>query len=436
MPRPSYLGIDVGTSGCRAVVLDEHGDIIAGARQSLPPSRHPQAGYSEQTPQDWWDALTTVVQEVGAPLQGTAPRLCIDGTSSTLLLIDSRGQAITPGLMYDDRRAVAAAARIAARAPIDSPARGVGSALSKLLHLIDAIDPPQDTLALHQADWLTGKLTGSFGISDENNALKLGYDPVTRAWPDWLAGWSPVCRHLPRVTAVGTPIGRINPAVAAELHLPQETTVVAGSTDSNAATLAASGCQLDDVGSFGVTSLGSTLVIKLWSDRPIFSARYGVYSHRIGQRWLVGGASNTGGQVLRQFFSDEQLETLSCQIDPAKASGLDYYPLPASGERFPVSDPDLPPRLTPRPDDDTEFLHGLLEGIARIETEGYRRLEALGAPYPERVISAGGGATNRTWEQIRAGLLGVPVEHAAHQDAAYGAACIARMSTLAGKALS
>ena len=78
----------------------------------------------------------------------------------------------------------------------------------------------------------------------------------------------------------------------------------------------------------------------------------------------------------------------------------------------------------------------MLEGIARIETEGYRRLEALGAPYPERVISAGGGATNRTWAQIRAGLLGVPVEHAAHQDAAYGAACIARMSTLAGKALS
>jgi hypothetical protein len=79
-----------------------------------------------------------------------------------------------------------------------------------------------------------------------------------------------------------------------------------------------------------------------------------------GDSWLVGGASNSGGAVLRQLFSDQQLTDLSAGIDPSVASPLDYYPLPAPGERFPVNDPQLQPRLEPRPADDALFLHGEL----------------------------------------------------------------------------
>lgn len=93
-----------------------------------------------------------------------------------------------------------------------------------------------------------------------------------------------------------------------------------------------------------MTSLGSTLAIKLLSNTRIEDARFGVYSHRLDDKWLVGGASNTGGAVLRQLFSDEQLEKLSAQINPMEASSLDYYPLPAEGERFPVADPKMVPR--------------------------------------------------------------------------------------------
>lgn len=93
-----------------------------------------------------------------------------------------------------------------------------------------------------------------------------------------------------------------------------------------------------------VTSLGSTLAIKLLSDTRIEDSRFGVYSHRLDDKWLVGGASNSGGAVLRQLFTDDQLEKLSEQINPLEASPLDYYPLPKAGERFPVSDPNLPPR--------------------------------------------------------------------------------------------
>jgi sugar (pentulose or hexulose) kinase len=174
-----------------------------------------------------------------------------------------------------------------------------------------------------------------------------------------------------------------------------------------------------------VTSLGSTLVLKVLGERPISAPQFGVYSHRFGDLWLVGGASNSGGAVLRRFFEDEQLRGLSAGMDPERETGLDYYPLPAAGERFPVNDPALAPRLSPRPADDRVFVQGLLEGIARIEAQGYGLLRDLGAPQVRRVLTVGGGASNPVWTRIRQRLLGVPVVPAAHQEAAFGAARLA-----------
>jgi D-ribulokinase len=130
--------------------------------------------------------------------------------------------------------------------------------------------------------------------------------------------------------------------------------------------------------------------------------------------------------VLRQFFDDRTLAALSEKIDPLIASPLDYIPLPKTGERFPVNDPQLSPRLTPRPPDDAEFLHGLLESLARIEEKGYGLLAELGATPVARIETAGGGARNPVWVRIRERLLGVPVARAAHTEAAYGSALLAR----------
>jgi sugar (pentulose or hexulose) kinase len=86
----------------------------------------------------------------------------------------------------------------------------------------------------------------------------------------------------------------------------------------------------------------------------------------------------------------------------------------------------LAPRLSPRPADDAEFLHGLLESLARIEARGYGLLAELGATPVRRVDSAGGGAQNPVWTRIRERLIQVPVARAAHTEAAYGAALLAR----------
>ncbi|CAM9659276.1 unnamed protein product [Ectocarpus sp. 13 AM-2016] len=144
--------------------------------------------------------------------------------------------------------------------------------------------------------------------------------------------------------------------------------------------------------------------------------------------WLVGGASNVGCAVLRvEGFESSELEARSSDIDPSTDSPLEYYPLQRGtvGERFPTNDPLKKSILEPRPENRTEYLHGLLQAIARVESEGYAALEALGATKLNRVDTAGGGAVNPTWMAMRQRMLGVPTGKAPNTDAAYGCALLA-----------
>jgi hypothetical protein len=275
--------------------------------------------------------------------------------------------------------------------------------------------------AVHQADWIAGRLAGRFGISDENNALKLGYDPVAQAWPDWFDDLDVPRRLLPVVVVPGAPIGAIDSAVASALGLTAGVEVRAGTTDGVAAFLATRAAASGDA----VTSLGSTLVLKLLSDRPVFAAAQGIYSHRLGDRWLAGGASNSGGAALLAHFTAEQMAALTPRLRPGRPTGLAYYPLPSPGERFPIADPTLQPCVSPRPPDDAMFFQGLLEGIAAIEATGYERLAALSASPLKRVITIGGGARNGAWTAIRARRLGVSVTVAEQAEAAFGTALLA-----------
>jgi sugar (pentulose or hexulose) kinase len=167
-------------------------------------------------------------------------------------------------------------------------------------------------------------------------------------------------------------------------------------------------------------------VLKLLSRTRIEDSKAGIYSHRLGNLWLVGGASNTGGAVLRHFFKDNELESLSRKIDVNNESLLNYYPLLKPGERFPINDPYLAPCIEPKPIESVDFLHGLLESIARIEAQGYHLLQQLGATPLTSVYSMGGGAKNSAWTTIRGRHLQVPMLQPLHTSAAYGAALLAR----------
>jgi sugar (pentulose or hexulose) kinase len=410
---PHSLGIDFGTSGARAIVLDPTLEIQGSVSLAFPTVYADWAGLWQQT-------LFDLLERIPLELRKTIGSIALNGTSSTVLVSDAAGNPIGSPLLYNDDRGSAFLDQVRSIAPPNHTVMSATSSLAKLLWFDRHLQEASGAYFLHQADWLAFWLHGRIGISDYHNALKLGYDVENLRYPDWLRTLS-VPFELPKVLPPGQPIALVTPEVCDRFQLSPDCLVCAGTTDSIAAFLA-SGAQSSGE---AVTSLGSTLVLKLLSDTRIEDTRYGIYSHRLGDRWLVGGASNTGGAVLKQFFSSEELVQLSQEIDPRQESSLDYYPLLKPGERFPINNPQLAPRLKPRPDEPIAFLHGLLESIARIEARGYRLLQELGASPLQRVYTAGGGAANLIWLQIRSRQLQVPVLASAQTEAAFGTARLA-----------
>lgn len=392
-------GIDLGTSGCRIIVIGRDAVVQAEAHITYPSG-------AAQTPELWWLSVQELIRSLPSAIQSKLTTIAVDGTSGTILLTDETGNPTTPALMYNDACATTQAQRIAALAPRESGAHGATSSLAKLLWLLEHYPEQKHAYALHQADWIAGKLAGFVGFSDENNCLKLGYDPITRQWPEWIKQLVPP-HLLPQVYEPGTPI--------------PESKLVAGTTDSIAAFLATGAMEIGEA----VTSLGSTIALKIISNKPVFAPEYGIYSHRLGDIWLAGGASNSGGAVLLHYFSREQLAELTPSLDINKPTGLDYYPLIKPGERFPWADPERQPRMTPRPINDTEYLQAMLEGMSQIEYQGWKRLKELGAPWPNNLRTVGGGSNNPVWMRIRQKLINVPFLPPQHTEAAYGAALLA-----------
>jgi D-ribulokinase len=408
------LGIDVGTSGVRIAARDKDGALKAMASAPLNAPLL-DFGRALQDPALWWEAVSAAFKALDLKgLQVLA--LAIDGTSGTVLPIDAEGQPVGMASIYNDVAEPEHVQRITAVAPPETAAHGATSPLARLIPM-----QAQAARILHQADWVLGKFSGRFDVSDENNALKSGYDPVSRRWPDWISKLGVDVAKLPTVVAAGTRVGTILSEIADMFGLPRDVAIVAGTTDGCAGFLASGAKEPGD----GVTSLGTTLTLKLLSATPVFAPHYGIYSHRIGDQWLAGGASNTGGVVLRQFFTAEDIVRLTALMDAKVPTGLDYYPLPKPGERFPIHDPDMRPKLTPRPKEDHVFLQGLFEGIAAIEALGYRRLAELGASPLKSMRSAGGGAANTVWTAIRLQLLAVPALTSDSEQAAMGTARLA-----------
>lgn len=415
-----HLGIDVGTSGVRAIAIDAAGTVQAQASRPMPAPVN-EGGAIAQDPAIWWQAVEAVLAAVAAEAgPGRIHSLAVDGTSGTLLLADAEGRPLAPARMYNDASAAHLAPRIKEVAPPESGAHGATSPLARLL--LQQPEHPEARFALHQADWIAGRLLGRFGASDENNALKLGYDPVCRSWPAWLDALGVRRELLPEVVAPGTALGRVTAELAERFGLANGCVVVAGTTDGCASFLATGADAIGD----GVSALGSTLTLKLLSDAPVFAPAYGVYSHRLGERWLVGGASNSGGNAILRFLGAERMAELTPLLEPDRPTGFHWHPLPGKGERFPVADPAMTFAPDPLPADERLLFQGLLEGIAEVEARAYALIAELGGPILRSVRTVGGGAANPAWSAIRARLLGVPMLPPASLEAAYGTALLAR----------
>ncbi len=427
MPKnssPLYIGIDIGTSGIRACAINDAEKILHTCRVALPEPDHHQLAITQDA-NLWWLATQQVLNLLFKKINATNVfAISVNGTSGTVLVCDKNGIPIAPARMYNDLYCNKQAKQIKNIAPKNTAAHGASAGLAKLFYLYEKF--PQASHGLHQADWIVGKLCGCFHISDENNALKTGYDPALSEWPTWLNQLKFKADFLPDIVPPGTPIAKIKNGLFKEFNLNPQCKIISGTTDSIAAFIATGASQLGDA----VTSLGSTLVLKIITKEPIYAAKSGIYSHKFGNFWLAGGASNSGGCVLTKYFKTNKINELSKQLnlnyDSLVLTNLNYYPLAHTGERFPVNDPGLQPRLTPQAKHELEFFQAILEGISRIELEGYIKLQQLGAPFPERIETSGGGGSNKAWHQIREIIIGVKTVQAKNSEACYGSALLAK----------
>ncbi len=422
-----FAGIDLGTSGCRLIVIDSDKNIQFSRTKTY-------SNPDEQSPELWWNSVCDLFNGLPSTIKQNLQSLAINGTSGTVLLVDDSGNPLTQALMYNDLRATEEAEKIKQVLPKENGGQGASGSLSRVIWLLNKIQKgkKQGGCAFkytinHQADYILGKLSNNFTFSDENNCLKLGYDVINQRWPiEELEKLGVDELSLPKVFPAGTVVAQINPKQAKVLSLPKTLQLVSGTTDSIAAFIATGANKTGDA----MTSLGSTLVLKLISDKPIFSPEHGIYSHRLNNQWLVGGASNSGAKVLQYYFTQAQIDEMTDQLLPDNPTGLHYYPLINKGERFPVSDPNKQAMLSPRPDSDREFFQGILEGIANIEAQAYQKISELGAPAITSVRSVGGGSKNTAWTRLRQNSLRknklkVDMITPKQTEAAYGSALLA-----------
>lgn len=426
--RAVWAGIDIGTGGVRVALLDGRGRPVAGGAAPLLSSRGPGRRH-EQDPEAWWEATVAALATACSAADASGVRaLAICSTSGTILLADRAGAPLTPGVMYDDDRGAPHVERVAAEGRELWDELGLriqGSwALPKLLALLGGATGSRGGVRLlHSADLVAARLAGEPTATDASHALKSGYDSIRERWPAALMerlGVPPDA--LPPVVAPGTPIAHVCADAAARTGLPAGAAIVAGMTDGCAGQIAAGAL---DPGR-GVSVLGTTLVLKGVSDELLHDASGAVYSHRAPDGgWLPGGASNVGAGALDAAFPGRDLAALDAAAAAYEPAGPLIYPLTARGERFPFHDPGAEGFALGAARDEGDHFAALLQGIAYVERIGVAALAQLGAPVTEPLALTGGAARSRYWCQLRADVLGRPVELPRHPEAAVGMAVLA-----------
>ncbi|WP_019065598.1 FGGY-family carbohydrate kinase [Streptomyces hokutonensis] len=406
----AWLGIDLGTQSVRALLVTGDGRVLGAGTAPLAGRR--DGVRHEQDPGEWWEAVCAASRAALAGQEAAGVRLgglAVCGTSGTVLLTDGDGRPLTPGVMYDDGRAVAEAARVGMQ---------TSWALPKVLWLLEVYGRG---LVTHQPDVITARLTGGGTVpTDSSHALKTGYDVEGEDWPSRLAYLGDV---LPEVVRPGTRLGGVCRAAAEATGIPVGTPVVAGMTDGCAAQIA-SGALYE--GSWN-SVLGTTLVLKGASARPVRDTAGVVYNHRAPDgSWLPGGASSVGAGALPTGagagVDPVEMDRLAAAYEP---SGVVTYPLASPGERFPFLAPDATAFVLGTPASEADGWAAVLQGVAFTERLCLDYLHHLGAPIGGPLTFTGGAARSAYWNQLRADILGRPARVPEQVEPALGMAVLA-----------
>jgi len=405
MTTEYFGGLDFGSSGARISIINNSQEIIFEDSCNY--------NYAFKNPKGWINSCVKLFEGIPIPVKINLLRLSISGTSGTLVPCGLNGLILGDSIPYNEA-CTSNSKKLNLIAGEDKFLNNPYSSLAKAIKLIDTFG--EDIILRHQSDWISGWFLNDWRYGEEGNNVKLGWNIESKSWPKSFESFS-LKKSIPLIKRSGSILGRINQSIAYLLGTSKNLLLIAGTTDSNAAFIAA---QLKE--NEGLTILGTTIVLKKIIKKTFNHP--GITMHRVNGEWICGGSSNAGCGVLSKFFSDLEIKELSQQINPLKKTNLNYLPLNSPGERFPTYDPYLKPRIKPRPVSDSLFLHGLLEGLAHIELLGWRKLKNLSGYFPNKIITIGGGSKNPQWKSIREKTLKVPIINS-NKSTSFGSALIA-----------
>lgn len=436
-----YLGIDLGTSEIKLVLLDDQHRTVASVGAALNVSR-PQPLWSEQTPSDWWDALDAAMQRLRAehPQALAAVRaIGLSGQMHGAVLLDAHDAVLRPAILWNDGRSGAQCSALEASMQ-DWRARAGNLAMPgftapKLLWVREH-EPEifaRTARVLLPKDWLRLGLTGEH-VSDMSDASgTLWLDVGARKWsPELLAAGGLTPDQMPRLVEGSQASGSLRPALAERWGM-RAGIVVAGGGGDNAASAVGIGAVRPNE---GFVSLGTSGVIFLASDqfRPNPDSAVHAFCHALPGRWhqmsvmLSAASSLRWACELLGVANETALLERVAALTPAQRARAPLFMPYLSGERTPHNDPNAQGVLFGLTHEHGAAAVGyaVVEGVCFGLVDGWDRLQAAPGAVASLAL-VGGGSRSELWAQLLASALGVPIGlHAGAQaSAALGAARLA-----------
>ncbi|HEX3997847.1 MAG TPA: xylulokinase [Pirellulales bacterium] len=456
----AFLGIDIGTSGTKALAIDPKGKILAEATQSYP-AYHPKPLWSEQDPEDWWQATVATVRSVvqRAKLKpADVKSIGLSGQMHGSVFLDKQNRVVRRALLWNDQRTAAECGEIERRAGgrrqlikmVANPALP-GFTAPKILWLRNHEPRNFDrtTKILLPKDDIRRRLTGEFATEVSDASGMLLFDVAKRTWSKPLLSKLELdidlfgrCYESEDVT------GQLSRAAAEELGLTAECLVVGGAGDCAAGAI---GNGIVNSGTLS-TSIGTSGVMFVHSDQPQIDpeGRLHTFCHAVRGRWHMMGVILAAGGALQWFRN----RLCQAEAEAAKKAGVDVYDVLAeeaattepgcqglfflpylSGERTPHANPDARGCFI-----GLTLAHGrghivraILEGVTYALRDSLAIIRALGVPV-RQIRASGGGSRSALWKQIQANVFGQKVVTLnAEEGAAYGVALLAAVGAGAFK---
>lgn len=452
----NYLGIDVGTGGTRALIIDEKGAVAASASTEHAPFASPRPGWAEQDPRDWWRACELAVRQVLRSSGLHAEDIACVGFSGQMhgaVLLDSVDDVVRPAIIWCDQRSEAqcreleqifgrdALIRLTCNPPLTN------FTLTKLLWVRETEPANWDRVArmMLPKDYVRFRLTGERAIDMADASGTLLLDVANRRWSAEVMGKTGIERTiLPTLFESPDVCGKISAAAAKATGLRAGTPVVAGAGDQAAGAV---GMGIARAGAVSAT-IGTSGVVFASTDRPALDpqGRLHTFCHAIPGRWHVMGVTQSAGLSLRWYRDQfgaaspglqksglqnnerDPYDVLAEEASSAPAGALGAFWMPyLMGERTPHLDPNARAALVGLTASHTRahVIRAILEGVAFSLKDTFTIFEEMKIPVTS-IRLGGGGARSPLWRQIQADVYGREVEIvAAEEGAAYGAAILA-----------